>query len=453
MGKRQRTKNKVSGQGQEERKKKCQKDPDPNSKYFIYDEVDQFHSNKDEIMLDLKEKSDDSDLENVEEEVFPLESDADDGDSSSVEGSKVNELTPCSDDDDGDDTSRNDRAWGRNKNAFYDADVQDDDVYTSDDEAEITAVEEEKEAIMLQKRLAKQLDNDDFYSFEEKVETISEKVPVDKDFTILSQKEKLEILAEDTPELLPLLDEFTEKFHDLRDKYHPLMLIARKGLICNQQGVKFIELKHQMLLNYLVNISFYLALKASKETVIGHPVVDVLVRNQQILSQMKSFDDELKPEIDRLLIRYNHHIKENFSLLKCKYIDKKETLTTTFNLNERKDKTGYENHDELNILGIDPLAYYNVIKRQNESVKTAKKVDQTVNKDQEIDVSNDDSKRMITYEMSKNKGLIRNRRKELKNPRIKHKVKFKNAVIKRKGQVREVRNEINRYGGETTGIK
>ena len=37
--------------------------------------------------------------------------------------------------------------------------------------------------------------------------------------------------------------------------------------------------------------------------------------------------------------------------------------------------------------------------------------------------------------MSKNKGLMRKRRKELKNPRVKHKMKFKKAVIKHKGQV------------------
>lgn len=37
--------------------------------------------------------------------------------------------------------------------------------------------------------------------------------------------------------------------------------------------------------------------------------------------------------------------------------------------------------------------------------------------------------------MSKNKGLIRKRRKELKNPRVKHKMKFRKAKIRHKSQV------------------
>jgi len=32
--------------------------------------------------------------------------------------------------------------------------------------------------------------------------------------------------------------------------------------------------------------------------------------------------------------------------------------------------------------------------------------------------------------MSKNKGLTRHRRKELRNPRVKHKMKFKKAKVK-----------------------
>merc|ERR1712147_547879 len=69
--------------------------------------------------------------------------------------------------------------------------------------------------------------------------------------------------------------------------------------------------------------------------------------------------------------------------------------------------------------------------------------------DEEID---EEGKRKITYEMEKNKGLTRKRRKELRNPRVKHKMKFKKAKIKHKGQVREVKTEMQRYGGERTGI-
>merc|ERR1711962_649092 len=105
---------------------------------------------------------------------------------------------------------------------------------------------------------------------------------------------------------------------------------------------------------------------------------------------------------------------------------------------------------------MDPLEYYNMVKANTKAKKAKKqKLEEDIVEDEGNEAeeeTEEGGKRMITYEMSKNKGLIRNRRKELKNPRVKHKMKFKKAIVKRKGVVREVQREVNRYGGETTGI-
>merc|ERR1712226_85661 len=141
---------------------------------------------------------------------------------------------------------------------------------------------------------------------EEESDLLSNEITVVKDLSNLSKREKLQILAEESPELLPLLDEYKEKFRELKDVYYPLMILAGGGIIKNQNGKKYIELKHQLLLNYLVNISFYLALKSSKECTKGHPVVNVLVQHQQIFSQMETFDKNLETEIHELLLKYKN---------------------------------------------------------------------------------------------------------------------------------------------------
>ena len=68
------------------------------------------------------------------------------------------------------------------------------------------------------------------------------------------------------------------------------------------------------------------------------------------------------------------------------------------------------------------------------------------------DDDDEEKRRSITYEMSKNKGLAPKRSKLMRNPRVKHRVKYQKAKVRRKGQVREVRTEVKKYAGEMSGI-
>jgi U3 small nucleolar RNA-associated protein 3 len=63
-------------------------------------------------------------------------------------------------------------------------------------------------------------------------------------------------------------------------------------------------------------------------------------------------------------------------------------------------------------------------------------------------------RRSATYQIMKNKGLTRIRKKEVRNARVKYRNKFEKAVMRRKGQVRDaVKEAPTDYAGEESGLR
>jgi len=91
--------------------------------------------------------------------------------------------------------------------------------------------------------------------------------------------------------------------------------------------------------------------------------------------------------------------------------------------------------------------------------KQQRKKEQRMAKEQEAeftpmeDDETGEGKRKISSQIEKNKGLRKKSKKELRNPRVKHKLKYKKAIVKRKSQVQAPLDKSKPYQGEVTGIK
>ncbi|XP_064825060.1 something about silencing protein 10 isoform X2 [Oncorhynchus masou masou] len=424
--------------------------PDKRSSQYTKDKVDEFHDDKisklmargvqmdsdqedgddeEEVMaLDLTDSEDDDDEEEEEEEA-DMDSD--------LEGKK-------------DDYLPNDMAWGNRKKMFYDSD------YVaakgkSQQDAEAEDEEEEEEAKNIQRRLAADLSEEDYdlnllqeFAVEEQE---VEKERIVKDLQQMSQKEKMKLLKKESPELLELIQDFKAKLAELKDDLQPLLEMVNDGRIPPGKGANYLRTKQQLYLNYCTNISFYLVLKAKRIPAHNHPVIERLLTYRNLINEMGEVDARLAPQLRQLLSADQKEKSARKSEGSEQITNKKVKVSEEAGAESSEDS--YSDLDEEAA-----LRFYRGVEERLK-LKRKRKDPQA---EEGLEAAGDDyvdpdAKRRITYQMAKNKGLTPKRKKIDRNPRVKHREKFRRAKIRRKGQVREVRREETRYSGELSGIR
>lgn len=484
-------------------------EPDPNSVDFIYDNVDKYHAEREKILLEKvvyakgrKVFSDENNFQNVDVMALDIadssDEDEEDEENNDEEEEEKEEF------DEKEDTSENEdntgipdtKWWGKEKSAFYSGDVVE-EYGDSDEEMDELAQEEEQEALALQKQMAASLEEQDFdadilelphLSKKKGKEDELEKEKIVQDLSKLSKEEKIEILMRDSPELFQLMDEFKSKLKEVTERLHPLVKLARAGQI-SEEGASYLELKHQLYLNYCVNIGFYLLLKAKKMSVKDHPVMARLVQYQKLITELKPLDEKLKSE-EKLLLTQSQIPEQNGSLeesmlprVPTKKASKRPTKTGKSascllddegkvlegdsavgkGLKVKKVKVKHEKkasrkrqaEEDRGLMG--PVEDNGAVKLAKGKKKEAEQAAERATEEQPLDEEKDETeegKRAITNQMSQNKIFkARKKKKECSNPRVKHRKKYYKAKIKHKSRVLPVMNEQYRYGGEMTGIK
>ncbi|MGH0119159.1 UNVERIFIED_CONTAM: hypothetical protein FKN15_053572 [Acipenser sinensis] len=445
--------------------------PDKKSSQYFQDEVDDFHEEKVKKLMASRVDLD-SDPEDTadEEEVMGLDltdSEEEEDMESDLE-QKRDEALPNEqawglrkkvfyDTDYVDSTLPNEQAWGLRKKVFYDTDYVDSKGKTQQ-EAEAEEEEEEQEAKSIQSRLVGQLSEEDYdlhllqeFSTEQEAAKKPEKEElIVKDLEKMSHKEKMKLLKKESPELLELIQDFKDKLTELKDELQPLLDMVKEGRIPPGKGADYLQTKHQLYLNYCTNVSFYLVLKARRISAHNHPVIERLVTYRNLINDLGGVDAKLSSEI-RLLLSEAQHGQTNRAVKEQgKNPQRSERKAMKRPAVSSQPAGGAAADSDLDEEAA--LHYYREAEERLKLKKRKKGQEEGlgVEAEEELDP---DAKRAITYQIAKNKGLTPKRKKIDRNPRVKHREKFRRAKIRRKGQVREVRREEQRYGGELSGIR
>lgn len=427
--------------------------PSPGDSSYYQDQVDDFHEARSRAALAKGwseiESGDEEDGD--EEEVLALDIDDENDEDGESEGDEEDD----DDDDNGSESSVQSEneasvdpslSWGQRKKLYYDTDYGSKSRgRQSQQEVDEEEREEEEEAQVIQRRLAQALQEDDFgvawvEAFAKPVSQVDEaETRVVKDLAKVSVKEKLKILRKESPELLELIEDLKVKLTEMKDELEPLLQLVEQRIIPSGKGSKYLRTKYNLYLNYCSNISFYLILKARRVPAHGHPVIERLVTYRNLINKLSVVDQRLSSEIRHLLkgdaVKKDLNAKAKFTKAKPKSVSEASAASAV----DLSDGSDFDEEAALK--------YYKEI---DDRQKLKKKIE---NSTEEQALEDQNVKRAITYQIAKNRGLTPRRKKIDRNPRVKHREKFRRAKIRRRGQVREVRREEQRYGGELSGIR
>lgn len=264
------------------------------------------------------------------------------------------------------------------------------------------------------------------------------------------------------------MSELKSTMQELKEVVSPAIMklkdVRRKNKAYST-GMQYLVTKQNLLLNYVSNISFYMLLRAEGKNVVDHPVLQHLLQLKKQMNKLEAVDESVEEELQELLTKefpvdVDDGMAKFFNSTQTKQqqkAQKKKNATSPVAANAPKSKK-HKKSSAADAEKQEATEFYEAALREKKKVQQTKK-DLYTHETPGLESSDEDSgadevKRGATYEIIKNKGLKAHKSKLNRNPRVKKRMQFRKAVIRRKGQVRDVRvGEASKYGGETTGIK
>eukprot|EP00095_Tigriopus_kingsejongensis_P012062 maker-scaffold60_size442463-snap-gene-0.21 protein:Tk12062 transcript:maker-scaffold60_size442463-snap-gene-0.21-mRNA-1 annotation:"something about silencing protein 10" len=289
------------------------------------------------------------------------------------------------------------------------------------------------------------------------------------DLSKLTKKEKAKVFAEESPEFAGILADFDDKLAEAQEILGPIVTLINEGRIPPGPVAQFVQTRYRLILNYCTNIGCYIGFKAQKVPLKYHPLTGRLVQYKQLLDRSEAVKESVMPQMLEILDKLEKG--ETIESLvkkarrKAKMSERKQESKPKKRLRilepAEKPKAPKENGGQTDLTMDERMALemYDAMRGKNkanmEEDSESDLEEEEGEKGEELiqaeDVNGED-RRSITYQMAKNKGLTPKRSKLQRNPRVKNRKKFDKAQVRRKGQVRAVRTEVQKYAGEHSGI-
>lgn len=105
----------------------------------------------------------------------------------------------------------------------------------------------------------------------------------------------------DLPQAVKLLKEMNTNIQQVSQLVDNMLVRVKTGEITTDKGLSFLEMKYQMLLSYLINLTYIVLRKCSGEKIESDPSIDRLIEIRTVLEKIRPLDSKLKYQIDKLV--------------------------------------------------------------------------------------------------------------------------------------------------------
>lgn len=130
-------------------------------------------------------------------------------------------------------------------------------------------------------------------------------------------------MEENLPAALSLLSEMNSNAQQVSNVVDQMLERVRSGEFSTEYGLSFLEVKYQMLLDYLINLTYVVLRKCTGQTIENNPAVDRLIELKTVLEKIRPIDYKLRYQIDKLV------------------------KTATTGVEDKNDPTGFKPRPEL----------------------------------------------------------------------------------------------------------
>lgn len=105
----------------------------------------------------------------------------------------------------------------------------------------------------------------------------------------------------DLPQAMKLLTEMNTNVQQVSQLVDNMLVRVKSGEMSTDKGLSFLEMKYQMLLSYLINLTYIVLRKCFGERIESDPAIDRLVEIRTVLEKIRPIDSKLKYQIDKLV--------------------------------------------------------------------------------------------------------------------------------------------------------